>query len=146
MGRHDAAGKASCDAPGPRRTGVYGTSPNGNGVYGDSATGAGIYGLSNAPSVAATIGRSQGGSTGVQGFSGSGEPPRPFPNTGVYGSAPDGRGGQFSGGRAQLRLVPSTAATHPEGGSLGDLFLDKNTRLWFCKGPGRFGASWVKLA
>ena len=35
---------------------------------------------------------------------------------------------------AGCRYCPSTAATHPTSGALGDLFLDKNKRLWFCKG------------
>jgi hypothetical protein len=48
----------------------------------------------------------------------------------------------FKGGKAQLRLVPSTATTHPASGTLGDLFLDKNTRLWFCKG----GSTWKQIA
>src|SRR5207247_201184 len=60
---------------------------------------------------------------------------------GVMGRADSGRGGQFKGGAAQLRLVPSTAATHPDSGQAGDLFLDKSHRLWLCKG----GTTWVKL-
>ena len=97
------------------------------------------------------VGRSQGGSIGVLGFSGSGAPPAPTANTGVYGYAPgvgvrgvatNGRGGVFSGPTAQLRLVPSTAATHPASGTAGDLFMDKSNRLWLCKGT----TSWVQLA
>jgi hypothetical protein len=38
--------------------------------------------------------------------------------------------------------VPSSRSTHPSSGALGDLFLDKSGRLWFCKG----GTTWVKLA
>jgi hypothetical protein len=40
----------------------------------------------------------------------------------------------FSGKLAQVRLLPSGAASHPSSGALGDLFLDKVKRLWFCKG------------
>jgi hypothetical protein len=83
-----------------------------------------------------------GGGTGVYGYSGSsfpaGDPPA---NVGVYGSSATGRGGVFKGKKAQVRLVPSTASTHPSSGSLGDLFLDRNKRLWLCKG----GTSWHLL-
>jgi hypothetical protein len=43
---------------------------------------------------------------------------------------------------AQLRLQPSTLATHPASGAAGDLVVDVNKRLWFCKG----GTVWVQLA
>jgi hypothetical protein len=43
---------------------------------------------------------------------------------------------------AQLRLTPSAAANHPASGVLGDLFLDKGKRLWFCKG----GKEWKQIA
>ena len=45
-------------------------------------------------------------------------------------------------GAAQLYLEPGTAASHPGTGQLGDLYLDKSGRLWFCKG----GTSWKQLA
>ncbi len=61
---------------------------------------------------------------------------------GVQGTAAAGRGGLFSGGAAQVSLVPSTAATHPTSGQVGDLFVDATRRLWFCKG----GTTWVQLA
>jgi hypothetical protein len=82
------------------------------------------------------------GQTGVLGYSGPQPAPSTPTRTGVYGVAPAGRGGQFSGGVAQLRLVPSSATSHPVKGQLGDLFLDKTGRLWFCKG----GASWKQIA
>jgi hypothetical protein len=53
-----------------------------------------------------------------------------------------GRGGVFSGGQAQVRLVPSRHGTHPEVGATGDLFVDVQKRLWFC----RSGRNWVRLA
>jgi hypothetical protein len=71
------------------------------------------------------VGVQGGGSTGVRGVGG-----------------PDGRGGEFSGPEAQIRLVPSSARTHPTSGRVGDLFLDRSSRLWFCKGH----ASWVRVA
>ena len=102
-------------------------------------------------------GRSEG-STGVHGYSG----PYTGPTTpaaraktgvyglasqdanaiGVYGLSTKGRGGVFQGKIANLRLPPSSAASHPTAGQPGDVFVDSSYRLWFCKG----GASWVKLA
>ena len=60
---------------------------------------------------------------------------------GVYGESANGRGGHFKGKKAQLRLDPSTAATHPSSGAAGAIFLDKSKRLWLCKG----GTSWVRI-
>jgi hypothetical protein len=57
------------------------------------------------------------------------------------GSA-NGRGGEFAGGKAPVRLVPDPkAATHPAVGQAGDLFVDTKHRLWFCKG----GATWAQV-
>ena len=69
--------------------------------------------------------------TGVKAASNSG--------TGVRGSGK--RGGVFSGSAAAIQLAPH-AGSHPHTGSKGDLFVDHNTHLWFCRG----GTSWVKLA
>jgi hypothetical protein len=101
--------------------GVYGGGDSGFGVHGDSISNRGVFGTSIS-------------SDGVHGLSISG--------VGVRGTSSAGRGGQFSGKKAQLRLLPSGATTHPTTGALGDLFLDKSGRLWFCKG----GTTWVKLA
>ena len=59
--------------------------------------------------------------------------------------APLGRGGQFSGKKAQLRLIPSTATTHPAAGQAGDLFLDKTARLWLCTIAGN-PATWKRVS
>ena len=61
---------------------------------------------------------------------------------GVLGQSGSGRGGRFSGGKAQIRLDPSSAATHPDTGAAGDLFVDSAKRLWFCKGS----TTWVQIA
>jgi hypothetical protein len=47
-----------------------------------------------------------------------------------------------SSASALVRLIPSGAATHPRTGALGDLFLDRNERLWFRKG----GTTWKQIA
>ena len=58
-----------------------------------------------------------------------------------YGSD-HGRGGRFRGGAGAVTLVPTKAGTHPATGEPGDLYVDKQVRLWFCRG----GASWVQVA
>jgi hypothetical protein len=60
----------------------------------------------------------------------------------VHGESGKGRGGQFKGKKAQVRLDPSSAGTHPGSGAAGDLFVDASNRLWFCRG----GSSWRRLA
>ena len=52
------------------------------------------------------------------------------------------RGGTFFGRRAQVRLLPFNRRTHPKKGQMGDLFVDKKGRLWYCVG----GTQWRKLA
>jgi hypothetical protein len=133
--------------------GVQGDSNStaGTGVLGfaAAATGAtwGVSGLAASTHGTGGLGWSTARSTGLMGYSSDGlgsPPPAALPNTGVYGTAPltGGRGGQFSGQAAQVRLRPSSATSHPASGQRGDLFVDKAGRLWFCKG----GANWVKLA
>jgi hypothetical protein len=60
---------------------------------------------------------------------------------GVFGNSSKGRGGILAGAAAQVRLMPSSLATHPASGLAGDLFLDTSKRLWLCKG----GTTWVKV-
>ena len=148
--------------------GVVGRAMNdaGNGTYGvwGESTGdqsAGVYGIGKRYGVlahargAAGVGLyANGGRIAVEGSAGDGgtgvcgissqvsDAADPPANTGVYGHAPTGRGGQFAGGRAQARLVPSSLARHPNSGARGDLFVDKSGRLWFCKG----GSTWKQLA
>jgi hypothetical protein len=147
-------------------TGVYGQSDTNNAIYGFNTTsgaailgygqnGEGLRGHTTGASAAAIVGHAYTSTTGVAGISGPGGDPALPLNTGFYGTATGGamaagvrgesttgRGGVFKGNVAQLRLFPSTATTHPTSGALGDLFLDKNKRLWFCKG----GTAWKQLA
>jgi hypothetical protein len=104
-----------------------------------------ISALNHSAAHAAIFGESLGGSPGVYGTSGPGGAPSPktgvfgFANqdataVGIKGQSPKGRGGVFSGGKAQVRLVPSSASTHPNSGAKGDLFVDNSGRLWFYNG------------
>jgi len=97
---------------------IHASSDKGAGVAGASTSGKGVTGASHS-------------NTGVQGTSGTGN--------GVTGKGK--RGGVFSGAAAAIQLTPS-AGSHPASGSKGDLFVDHNTHLWFCRG----GTTWVKLA
>jgi hypothetical protein len=58
-----------------------------------------------------------------------------------------GRGAQFTGGAAQVRLVPGTAATHPSTGKVGDFYVDSTARIWFCTvaSTGVVSATWKKV-
>jgi hypothetical protein len=70
------------------------------------------------------------------------------PGIGVVGiGGSQGRGSQFTGGAAQTRLVPSSAATHPTSGKAGDLFVDAAVRLWFCtqSSSGTTAATWKRV-
>lgn len=111
--------------------GVRGTSKTNVGVRGDSVSGFGMYAQSQTSD--ALVAHSDRRS-GVYGESGSG--------VGVVGTSERGRGAQFKGKKAQLRLQPSTTSSHPRSGATGDLFVDKQGRLWFCKG----GTRWRQLA
>jgi hypothetical protein len=103
----------------------------------------GVAGSTNSPTGIATTGWANANGTAVAGISGPTFPVNRVPaRTGVYGFAAQGRGGVFDAPVAQIRLVPAGAATHPSNGAVGDLFLDGNHRLWFCKG----GATWKQIA
>jgi hypothetical protein len=70
------------------------------------------------------------------------------PGIGVVGvGGTQGRGSQFTGGVAQTRLVPGTAATHPTTGKTGDLYVDSAVRLWFCTkaSAGSTAAVWKQI-
>ena len=66
--------------------------------------------------------------------------------SGVYGASVSAYGGEFSGGAAQLRLVPSVTAGPPSGSShlTGELYLDSNGDLYLCTSGG-VNAKWAKL-
>jgi hypothetical protein len=99
--------------------GVHGiNSTAGDGILGDSQSGVAIHGRSFGP-------------TGV----------------GVHGEHFDsGYGGQFKGGRAQLRLVPSSRTGRPGGShSKGELYMASNAALFVCVKGGTLGR-WRKIS
>lgn len=140
--------------------GVYGVSTSSVGVAGSSASNVGVDGQSRSTLTAAVRGTSVADNTGVQGVSASaaGAPPPTPAKTGVYGYAnqdaaavgvkgqsPNGRGVVAAGGTAPLRLLPSTASSHPTAGARGDLFVDNSGRLWFCTKSGTV-ALWKQVS
>jgi hypothetical protein len=131
-----------------RGTAVYGFSELGTAIQGVSGTGTSVHGVkyaeghavlgqvrSSSSTWAATVGLTEGVGPGLYGVN------RVGTGDGIWAESRKGRGGRFWGKKAQIRLQPSTATTHPASGLAGDLFLDKAKRLWFCKG----GTTWVRL-
>jgi hypothetical protein len=142
--------------------GVYGEATSGIGVVGRGGSGhggTGVQGIGDEIGVDGTsagIGVRAAGMTAVQangqnvGVLGDGV------NIGLFGastkigvrgngSGGGGRGGVFSGVAAQVHLAPGAGATHPKSGKRGDLYADKNGRLWFCKKTGN-PALWHQIA
>jgi hypothetical protein len=97
---------------------IHAASDKGSAVAGSSTSGRAVTGTSHS-------------GAGVVGTSATG--------TGVIGSGK--RGGSFAGSAAAISHAPH-AGSHPTSGTRGDLFVDHNTHLWFCRG----GTAWVKLA
>lgn len=60
---------------------------------------------------------------------------------GVAASSLGGRGIVASGTAAQIQLTPGSAATHPDSGAAGDIYVDSSVRPWFCQG----GTTWLAL-
>jgi hypothetical protein len=139
------------------RIGVSGGSGSSDGVHGTSNTGSGVVGWSNFDTgVRGEVFASSGTTYGVSGLSHSNTGVGVYGHVspaagttvgvlgrsesasgvGVQGTAPVGRGGQFIGAEAQIRLVPTAAASHPASGAAGDLYVDKAGRLWFCTTTG----------
>ncbi len=123
-GQPSVHGKKVLDVTGPS---VKGENTNATNGY------AAVYGITNGtgPAVFGEGLAAGNGTSGVAHGTGSG----------VYGQSDNGRGGRFAGKKAQLKLDPATAATHPASGDAGDIFLDKSKRLWLCKG----GTTWVRI-
>jgi hypothetical protein len=134
--------------------GLHAVSTSSFGVYGYSASGIAVHGASFSGTMPAIQGWAKSGRTAIVGYSGVSSPPAGPANTGVYGFADNGtgsigvlgrsstgRGGAFSGKLAQLHIAPSARPSHPASGQLGDIFLDSNKRLWFCKG----GTTWSQI-
>jgi hypothetical protein len=106
------------DSSGDTGQGVYGNNSSaGEGVLGDSSSGTGIHGRSFSGGKGAVVGQH-------------------------FGS---GYGGQFAGGRAQLRLVPSSRTGRPTGAhNKGEVYMDSAGSLFVCVKRGTPG-TWRKV-
>ena len=140
--------------------GVIGTGPA-YGVYGTSSGGHGVYGQANNVAEAAGV-RGAGktgvwGSTSVSGYSGvygqhtgSGfglvGDGNGSTRAGVLGRNPSGYGGQFDGGKAQLKLNPKGTTGKPTSGAhlKGEIYLDSAGTLFVCTANGTPG-TWRKV-
>lgn len=125
-----------------RAVGVHGKSTESVGVRGESTSAAGVRGDSESSMGVRGVSTSGHGvrgesesSIGVRGRSVSG--------VGVHGLSMEDRGGTFEtrSVTAQVRLVPSYADKPPSNGQPGDLFVDRQGRLWFWQ----MDKGWVNL-
>jgi hypothetical protein len=104
--------------------GVFGavTSPQGYGVYSDGrAKVAGLLEVTRQVRAQRVVARAKGA-------------------VALDGRSEEGRGAVLAGKVAHLRLLPR--AGRPARGEVGDIFVDRAARLWFCKG----GTNWRQLA
>ncbi len=150
LGKHSNAGFDAIGVKGETVGGVGVKGTGKNGVVGESPTlghaavygqhtgsaGVGVVG-DGTGSEAGVLGRSPGGGTGVQGEG----------VHGVKGKATGGYGGQFEGGKAQLRLVPLGTTGKPTTGNhaKGEISMDSAATLWVCTVGGNPGM-WRKVA
>jgi len=150
-----------CNGRGVGGIGVYGVQlGQGRGVYGNCSQGVGVEGGGSIGVLggAEKIGVKGTGPTGVRGvgtsigISASGPTAVHAGGSGTAGvgvsasgSGAGGRGGVFAGAAAQVQLAPGAGSTHPRSGKRGDLYADKNGRLWFCKKTGN-PALWHQVA
>jgi hypothetical protein len=119
------------------KTGVYGISKSQMGVRGTSTTGYGMFAEST-------------NSTGLVATSiyGNGIQTTSFSGRAIYGRSDDNYGAAFYGGKAPLRLEPSTFQVGPpvDGNHLiGEFFVDKEGKLFYCMVAGTPGR-WVLLS
>ena len=167
--REAQAAGAAFDSPDSAIPGVTGTnSSNGLGsigvlgrsdyisVKGESRQGStnfiGVYGLCNAATGGAGVSGDHAGSgPGVTGGSASGPGVQGTSSGAGKGGVEGGHqgggyGGLFRGGKAQLRLVPSSRTGRPGGPhSKGELYMDSNAALFVCVRSGTPG-KWRKIS
>ncbi len=157
-----------------RQAGVKGEGPTGvwgkssktgySGVYGQhtGSSGYGVVGDGKGEAHAGVLGRNQGGTgvhgqssktgygaitaehTGTSGYGviglGTG------PSAGVLGRSGSGYGGQFEGGKAQLKLKPAASAGAPGGAhAKGEIYMDSAGTLFVCVAGGN-PAEWKRLS
>lgn len=144
---------------------------DGSGVLGESTNGIGVKGTSSAPNLGAVEGHNDGGGTGLTGVgkvgmlafshtngwiaawgrhtaNGYGVAGDSAQGVGVSGESTSGYGGQFKGGKAQLRLIPGSVAGKPTSGThtKGEVYMDSKGTLFVCTaGDGTTVGTWKKV-
>ena len=112
------------------------------GVRGDTTTAGsyGVYGSNNAGGHAVGGNTTSTSRAGVYGSNFGAGP-------GVTGVAANGYGGQFQGGKAQLKLIPSGTTGRPTTGAhtKGELFMDSAANLYVCTVSGTPG-TWRRVS
>ena len=141
-GRTGVSGVGSDD----QQAGVKGEGPTG--VWGLSSRIAfsGVYGEHTGTSGIGTTGIGKGGAPGVLGRNNTGVGVLGEGRNGIHGTANGGYGGQFEGGSAQLRLVPTGSAGKPTTGihQKGEIYVDSAANLFVCTANGTPG-TWKKI-
>ena len=136
---------------GKGKHGVYGESStagvgaveghNSGGGHGVGAVGkVGLLAFSHTDGWSGAWGRHTGNGFGVAGDSAQG--------TGVNGCSNNGYGGQFDGGKAQMRLVPKDSVGAPTTGlhRQGEIYMDSRGALFVCTaGDGTTVGTWKKV-
>jgi hypothetical protein len=117
------------------------------GISGDSAKGVGVYGESSSEGLQGIFGRAKGTSEGVAGEALNGTGVLGNGKTGVVGaSTGGGYGGQFQGGKAQLKLAPKDTTGPPTGThAKGEVYMDGASTLFVCVTGGN-PATWRKVS
>ena len=125
--------------------GVKGTNGSNVGVLGDGAIGVrGVSGASQGVGVEGSTSHST--AIGVSGSNVNNVGVQGFGRTGVQGTSLNGVGGQFTGGRAAIRLEPRSSVGRPTGGihQRGELVIDALGALFVCTANGAPG-TWRKV-
>jgi hypothetical protein len=128
--------RAACTGSG---TGVYGTSADGVGVIGSATGQFGIGVVANGTFSGVEAGSLNGNGVFAR-SNGKG--------AGVRAHSDDGLGGEFSGGKAPIRLAPAATAGAPNAATgshkRGELSVDANGQLFFCTVDGTPG-TWKRV-
>lgn len=134
---------------GKGKNGVFGESstPGQNGVSGEHTNqGAGVSGVGRVGVIGFSHENGWNGVWGRHTANGRGVAGDSAQGVGVLGTSTSGIGGVFKGGKAQLRLVPGSAAGKPTSGThvKGELYMDSAARLFVCVANGSPG-TWKKV-
>jgi hypothetical protein len=129
-GRTGVSGVGSDD----QQAGVKGEGPTGVWGLSNKTSYSGVYGEHTGTSGIGTVGIGKGGAPGVLGRNDTGVGVLGEGTNGVHGKASGGYGGQFEGGRAQLRLVPAGTVGKPTSGThqKGEIYMDSAGALFVC--------------